>query len=108
MTIETKESPVIVSMSPGWGCAAALAIFNTIFMGLLALAFASGGYSSWQQDLWYRYGSLAFVLIGALVPGAILIVRGRRSARAVIAVTLWMIVVLIMWAGFVFNSGGGV
>jgi hypothetical protein len=106
--VETKETPVARSTPPGWGCATTLAIFNTLFMGLLALSFSIGSYSSWQQELWYRYGSLMFLLIGSLVPVAVLVFSGRQSAKAVIAVTIWMIVALVVWAGFVFNSGGGV
>jgi hypothetical protein len=42
----------------GIGCSWALLALNTLFMGLLTASFVQGPYSSSQQELWYRYGSL--------------------------------------------------
>jgi hypothetical protein len=50
------------------GCAWALLSVNALLMGLLAASFVQGPYSSGEQELWYRYGSLGFFLAWLLCP----------------------------------------
>ncbi len=92
----------------GLGCAMTLAGVNTLLMGLLALGFATGPYSSQDQEIWYRYGSLGFLLGGAILPAAALLSGARRSPALIIALTVWMLAALVSWAAYAFNSGGGV
>jgi hypothetical protein len=81
---------------------------NTVLMGLMASSFAIGPYSSWAQELWYRYGSLGFLLCGAILPALALALGARRSRTATNALTVWMIVALFLCFGYAFRSGGGV
>src|SRR5437764_11800704 len=83
----------------GIGCAWALLGINAVLMGVLAASFAQGPYSSSEQELWYRYGSLGFFLAGAALP-AIALFAGRRSRCVVIASTAWMLITLLAFAWF--------
>ncbi len=91
----------------GIGCAWALLGVNTVLMGLLAASFSQGPYSSTGQELWYRYGSLGFFLVGAVLP-AIVLLAGRRSTRLIVASMAWMFVTFLAFVGFAMMSGGGV
>jgi hypothetical protein len=77
-------------------------------MGLLAWSFTQGPYYSHRQEVWYRYGSLAFLFAGALLPAAALLLGAYRSRRAVGLLMKWMTATLL--TGFVYAclSGGGV
>jgi hypothetical protein len=91
----------------GIGCAWTLLGVNAVVMGVVAAAFARGPYSSGQQELWYRYGSLGFVLAGVVLPAVTLYVA-RRSDGVGVACTAWMLAALFAFLGFVMMSGGGV
>ena len=91
----------------GIGCAWALLGVNAMLMGLVAASFVRGSYSSSAQELWYRYGALAFFLAGAALP-AIALFAGRRSRWIVIASTAWMIALLLAFVWFGMMSGGGI
>ena len=72
--------------SEGVGCAWTLLALNTVLIGLLMTSMVQGPYSSGEQELWYRYGSLGFFLAGAVVP-AIALFALRRSRVLIIAST---------------------
>jgi asparagine N-glycosylation enzyme membrane subunit Stt3 len=91
----------------GIGCARTVLAVNTVLIGLVAFSFAQGPYSSGEQELWYRYGSLAFFLAGSVLP-AIALFLGRRSPLVLLVSLSWMFVVLLAFAGYVMASGGGV
>lgn len=91
----------------GIGCSWALVGLNGVLMGMFAVSFVRGPFSSSGQEFWYRYGSLAFFAGGVVLP-AIILFAARRSRLAVIAVTVWMLTVLLAFAWFATNSGGGV
>jgi hypothetical protein len=91
----------------GIGCAWTLLIVNTLLIGLLTASFVQGPYSSSEQELWYRYGSLGFFSAGAALP-AIALFAARRLRWVVIASTVWMLMVLVGFAWFAMMSGGGV
>lgn len=91
----------------GVGCAIAVLGINALIFGLLAMTFTQGPYSSWEQELWYRYGSIGLFLGGAILPGIILFGGGRR--RVVIrSLTVWMSIALFVGLGFIMLSGGGI
>lgn len=96
-----------ISGASGIGCAATLVCVNVFFMGLLASTFTRGPYSSAAQELWYRYGSAAFLIGGALLPAGALLLR-RRYPCLVRATTIWMLAALLAFFGYAFMSGGGV
>ena len=91
----------------GFGCAVALLGVNAMLMGLLALSFVQGPYSSLEQELWYRYGSLGFVLLGVVLPASSLF-AARRFPWIIVASSVWMLVALIGFVWFAMMSGGGV
>jgi VIT1/CCC1 family predicted Fe2+/Mn2+ transporter len=81
---------------------------NILLLGLLASSFARGPYSSWGQEAWYRYGSLSFLLFGAILPALALASGARRSRRLVVALTVWMLTALFFCFYYALMSGGGV
>ena len=90
------------------GCATVFVVVNGLFTGLVALSFGTGPYSSWNQELYYRYASMALFIFGAILPGIMLFVYGRRSAWAAKASVVWMFVVMVGFFSYVLTSGGGV
>lgn len=92
----------------GSGCLVAILGINGLLMGLFALGFSQGPYSSQEQELWYRYGSISFLLGGAVLPGFALLLGAKRAPWAVISLTVWMVAALCAFAVYVFHSGGGV
>jgi hypothetical protein len=97
----------MLKQGEGLGCAGLLALVNVLLMGLVAFSFSHGPYSSPEQETWYRYRSLAFFLWGAILPTVILWL-GRRSPMIVAGATVWMFLALVLFGGYVLNSGGGV
>ena len=81
---------------------------NGALMGLFATSFTQGPYSSTEQELWYRYGSLAFVLGGAVLPAAAILLGINRWPWAIDALTAWMVAALFAFLMYAFFSGGGV
>lgn len=80
----------------------------TVILGLTALSFTQGPYSSREQELWYRYGSLSFLLSGVVFPAIALLLGARRSGWATISLTAWMVATLLAFLVYAFHSGGGV
>jgi hypothetical protein len=68
---------------PPLGCAALLIGLNALATGSVALAFARGPFTDVAQMLWYRGVSFGFVLLGAILPGAVLALGAYRSRRIV-------------------------
>jgi hypothetical protein len=89
------------------GCALILLGINTVLIGLTAASFAQGPYSSPQQELWYRYGSLAFLAVGSIVP-AIGLLAARRSRTAIGASVALMAATFFAFVWYAMMSGGGV
>ncbi len=81
---------------------------NSLIIGLAALSFSQGPYSSREQELWYRYGSLGFLLVGVIVPAIALLSGARRSAWATALLTAGMLAAFVGFLVYVFYSGGGV
>jgi hypothetical protein len=99
-TQERKGGPRI-----GW----ALAILgvNTVLIGLITTSFTQGPYSSHEQELWYRYGSLAFLVAGSVLP-AIALFAAHRSRWVVGASIAWMAATFLAFVWYAMMSGGGV
>ena len=104
MATEERGGPNRVE---GIGCAWALLSVNGLLMGLLAVSFGQGPYSSAEQEFWYRYGSISFFVAGAVLPAVTLFAVGR-SRWVVLASTAWMLAVLLAFLQFAMMSGGGV
>lgn len=90
------------------GCIAILFGVNALVIGTIALSFGNGPYSSWEQELWYRYGSLGFLFLGVILPAAALALGARRSQVAMTALVMWMLAVLLVCCGYAINSSGGI
>ena len=91
----------------GIGCAWAVLGVNAVLMGLAAASFMQGPYSSSEQELWYRYGSLGLFIAGVALP-AVVLFAAPQSRWGVIVCTAWMLALLIAFAWFAMMSGGGV
>jgi hypothetical protein len=63
--------------------------FNALIIGVVAMAVSSGPYSSRQQELWYRYGSLALLTGGAVLPALALLFGAYRSRQLTGALVAW-------------------
>lgn len=109
MSIIKQFGEVGVTEKPsGVGCVSAMLGINAILIGLLALSFSHRPYSSHEQELWYRYGSLGFLLVGVIIPGAAFWFGALRSQRAIVGLFIWMIATLIACLIYALLSGGGV
>lgn len=91
----------------GFGCALAVLGVNTLLIGLVTASFTQGPYSSEEQELWYRYGSLAFFVVGSILP-AIALFAGRQSRWVLGASVAWMAATFVAFVWYVMMSGGGV
>jgi len=91
----------------GAGCVLIMLTINVLLMGLLSFSFSHGPYSSPEQETWYRYGSIGFLLAGAVLPAIAFWLGARRTQWAVVALTVWMFAALIAWFGYALLSGGG-
>ncbi len=80
---------------------------NVVLMSLTAGSMSYGPFSSLAQLAWYRYGSLGFLVCGALLP-AIGLKVFSRSRWAPTAIAVWALVVLFAFVSYVFLSGRGV
>lgn len=105
-TVGTEEG--VTDKAQGLGCAVSMIGLNILLMGLLASTFARGPYLSWGQEVWYRYGSLGFLLFGAVLPAVVLTLGAGRSRSLIIALTVWMLGALFFCFAYALNSGGGV
>lgn len=90
------------------GCAWSILAINTVVIGLAALSFSQGPYSSPEQELWYRYGSLGFLLVGAILPAIALLLGARSSTWGTVALTMWMVAGFVSFMLYAILSGGGV
>ncbi len=89
------------------GCSWTILIVNIVIIGFFTASMAQGPYSSREQELWYRYGSLGFLISGVVLPAAVLFVI-RRSRATVGLLTAWMAAILLGFTWFLAMSGGGV
>ena len=92
----------------GAGCAWSVLCFNAFIMGLTALSFSRGPYSSWEQEFGYRYVSIGFVLVGAILPAIALRSFAHRWAWTSAVVTAWMFAAFILFLRYIMDAGGGV
>jgi hypothetical protein len=103
----TAQEPEEQNRLEGIGCAWALLGVNTVLIGLLTASFVQGPYSSNEQELWYRYGSLGFFFAGSVLPATALLVA-RRSRGVVVTAMAWMLITLLAFAWFALMAGGGI
>jgi hypothetical protein len=108
--VKETEKPAtdLSDQRTGSGCAFSMLAVNAVLLGLLASSFSQGPYSSFGQEAWYRFGSIGFLLSGAVLPGIALLFGAKRSRGVTIALTIWMMVTLFACLGYALHSGGGV
>lgn len=92
----------------GLGCAGTVAVVNLIPMGLIAYTFATMTYSNAEQERWYRGGSLAFLILGAILPMCWLLLMRRGYWGNIKAIIAWMLFAMLAFMGYVLISGGGI
>jgi hypothetical protein len=90
----------------GIGCVAVMLAVNALLMGATAITFARGPYSSVEQELWYRYGSVGFFIAGFVLPGVVILVR--RTAALLLVALSWLFAVLIAFVIYGMMSSGGI
>jgi hypothetical protein len=76
-------------------------------MGMTLATFAQRPYASFEQEVWYRYGSIGMFLVGVVMPAFALFLL-RRSQLALLITTIWTSAALIAYLTFIAMSGGGV
>ncbi|HEX7694373.1 MAG TPA: hypothetical protein VF409_07775 [Sphingomonas sp.] len=103
-----SDGPTGGVQDSGIGCVIALIALNALVMGFLVLGFAFGSYSSFGQEVWYRYGSLGFLICGAILPAAVLVLRARRSPGMMLLMISWLFFTLVACVAYAMMSGGGV
>ncbi|MCE7795381.1 hypothetical protein LWE61_02290 [Sphingobium sufflavum] len=109
MSIIEQSGEVAVAEKPGGiGCVYVMLGINAILIGLLAFSFSHGPYSSREQELWYRYGPLGFLLAGVILPTIAFRFGVLRSQRAVVGLLIWMIATLMACLIYALFSGGGI
>lgn len=89
------------------GCAWTILVVNIVIIGFFSASMAQGPYSSHEQELWYRYGSLGFLISGVVLPAVAFFVI-RRSRATVGFLTAWMAAILLGFMWFAAMSSGGV
>jgi len=106
--IEQSSEPTVAEKPGGVGCLFVILGINAILIGLLAFSFSQGPYSSREQEVWYRYGSIAFLLAGVILPGVVSCLGSARSQRVMTALIIWMISILMVCVAYALSSSGGV
>ena len=81
---------------------------NIVVMGLFTLLFVQGPFSSFEQEVWYRYGSIGFFLIGAAIPLCAVIFARSYVRRHSLATNITLSATTITYLGYLLFSGGGV
>jgi hypothetical protein len=110
-SMSNKDAPIRGAVSQqlhGLGCAAALAVVNLVVMGLITYTFARMSYPNIEQERWYRGGSLAFLILGAIFPICWLVLIRRGRWGSIKAIFAWMFAALLAFMGYVLMSGGGI
>jgi hypothetical protein len=94
---------------PGIGCLWTILGLNMLLMGLFALSSIWGPYSTTEQEFWYRWVPLGFLLAGAVLPGiGLAVARKPIGPGAISAAIIWLLIALVAFTGFAMMSGGGV
>ena len=85
-----------------------LSSINSVIFGLVALAFARGPYSSFEQELWCRWGSLGLLFAAGLIPALIAFRWRQAPGWAATLLGFWCGVAGFVGLNFALLSGGGV
>jgi hypothetical protein len=105
---EHDQSDEVEKNIIAFACAFTLIAFNMLLMGFVAFFFSQGPYSSDVQEYSYRYMSIGFVFVGAILPAILLKLYGSRSAFVNLAIIAWGLVTLLAFFIYLFLSRGGV
>ena len=98
--------PIEQDQAEDVGDAWMMLIANVVFIGFFTAGMVQGPYSSREQEVWYRYGSLGFFIAGVVLP-AVALFFVRRSCLVVIFLNAWMFVILLAFLWFAAMSSGG-
>jgi hypothetical protein len=105
---DTPVSSPVSKQVDGLGCAVTIAAINLAVMGFIAYVFSRMFYFNVGQERWYRGGSLAFLILGALVPICWLVLIRRGYWGSAKAIAAWMFAALLAFMVYVLLSGGGI
>lgn len=84
-----------------------LVAINAVIIGLFTFSFAQGPYSSGEQELWYRWISIAFLIGGVLLPAGLVFLRPQSAKRISVAINIWMVTTLFAFFPYLMFLGGG-
>ena len=98
------EKPVTKNRSDATICMWLAFCISAPILSLTAFSLTQGPYSSPEQELWYRYGSLGFLLCGAVLPAVALLLGARRSRAATISLTAWMAATMFVFFYYACHS----
>lgn len=101
------KGPTVPEKGGDVGNAWKMLAINVAIIGLLTGSMVQGPFSSREQELWYRYGSLSFFSAGVVLP-AFALLAFRRSRAVVVVSKAWMVVILLGFWWFAAMSSGGV
>lgn len=82
-------------------------VISALVIGMAVAAFVQGPYSNREQELWYRYGSLGFLVAGVILP-AITLYKFRRTRHVLASIVVWLAVILPGFIWYLMLSSGGV
>jgi hypothetical protein len=85
-----------------------LVVINAVLMGLFAFSFSHGPYSSFEQELWYRWASVSFFVAGAVLPAGLMFMRPPIARRISAGLNLWLALIFFAFIPYLMSSGGGV
>jgi hypothetical protein len=100
-------NPIEQGRAENVGDAWTMLVVNVVLIGFLTASMVQGPYSSREQEVWYRFGSLGFFTAGVVLPAAGLFAI-RRSRLVIAALNTWMLAVLLAFLWFGAMSSGGV
>ena len=85
-----------------------LLVINIIVIGFFALSRAQGPYSSFEQELVYRYGSLAFFVAGVVIPCICLVLFQVFVRQHITVASVWLVATLFAFIIYGAATSGGV
>ena len=85
-----------------------LVAINSVIIGLFTFSFTQGPYSSTEQEIWYRWISIGFLVGGVLLPAGLVFLQSRKAKRVSVAINIWLVATLFGFIVYLMLSGGGV
>ena len=79
--VACMERQDLIELDRVVGRAWTMLVVNVVVIGFLTASMVQGPYSSREQELWYRYGSLGLFVAGVILPAVSPLASGDRRVR---------------------------